>query len=102
MSDLEVNYSPELDILSVDDSSREYERSVSLKDFIVDLDPSGEVRGVEIQNISCLLGVDREQLQGIEDVDLEAEVDDGVRIVLRFRMDQNLNALTAQLPEATA
>lgn len=43
MSDLEVNYSPELDILSVDDTGREYERSVSLKDFIVDLDPEGEV-----------------------------------------------------------
>lgn len=52
--------------------------------------------------MSRLLGVDREQFQNIEDVDLEAEVDDGLRIVLRFRLDQNLNTLTAQLPEATA
>jgi uncharacterized protein YuzE len=83
-NDLEINYSSELDIMSVDDMSREYEKSVQAGDFIIDLDSEGEVRGVEIQNISRILGVDRERLQNVSDVELQMISDEGKRSLMQI------------------
>ena len=93
-SNLEINYSPELDIMSVDDMSKEYEKSVQAGDFIIDLDPEGEIRGVEIQNISRILGVDREQLQNISDVELQLISDEGkTQITVRLNIEEQRTTL---------
>lgn len=97
-NELEINYSPELDIMSVDDMSREYERSVQAGDFIIDLDPEGEVRGVEIQNISRILGADREQLQNVSDVELQMISDEEkTQITVRLNIEEQRTTLAAQL-----
>lgn len=95
---IEVNYSPELDILSVDRTEEEYERSVETGDFIIDLTPEGEVRGVEVQNISRILGVDREQLQDVSDVELKmTSNEETAQITLRLEIEQRQTTLAAQL-----
>lgn len=95
---LETNYSPELDIMSVDDTSKEYERSIQAGDFIIDLDPKGEVRGVEIQNISRMLGVDREQLQNVSNVELQLiSGEETTQITLRLNIEEQKTTLAAQL-----
>jgi len=95
---LETNYSPELDIMSVDDTSKEYERSIRAGDFIIDLDPEGEVRGVEIQNISRMLGVDREQLQNVSNVELQLiSGEEKTQITLRLNIEEQRTTLAAQL-----
>jgi len=96
--DLEINYSPELDIMSVDDMNREYEKSVQSGDFIIDLDPEGEVRGVEIQNVSRILGVDREQLKKVSDVELQLLSDERkTQVTLRLKIEEQRTTLAAQL-----
>ena len=97
MSSLEFNYSSELDILSVDDSSREYKRSIRTGNFVIDLDPEGSIRGVEIQNVSEMMGIDREQLSNISSVELEGRTDDEVQLTLRVKIDRQVNTLTAQI-----
>jgi len=95
---IDVNYSPELDILSVDDTDRKYNRSVTLGDFVIDLDPEGKVRGAEIQNVSKLLGIDREQLKDISEVELVTDTDSGnLQLTLRIQIDQRKTTLAAQL-----
>jgi hypothetical protein len=97
-NDLEINYSLELDIMSVDDMSREYGRSVQTGDFIIDLDPEGEVRGVEIQKISKILRVYREQLQNVSDVELQMISDEGkTQITVRLNIEEQRTTLAAQL-----
>lgn len=97
-NELEIRYDQELDIMSVDDVSREYERSVQSGDFIIDLDPEGEVRGVEIQNISRILGINSEQLKNITDVELQMLSDEGkTQITLRLEIEEQRTTLAAQI-----
>ena len=99
--ELETNYSPDLDIMSVDDMSKEYERSVEAGDFIIDLDPEGKIRGVEIQNISRILGIDREQLQKVSNVELQLISDqEKTQITVRLNIEQQKTTLAAQLNQA--
>lgn len=102
MSELEVNYSPELDVLSVDDISREYERSVRTGDFVIDLDDDGSIRGVEIQNVSEMIGIDREQLKEINSVELSGSTEDGIQLTLRVKIDNQVNTLAAQIKDSEA
>lgn len=103
MSELEFNYSSELDILSVDDVSKKYSRSVRSGNFIIDLNSDGEVRGVEIQNVSRILGMDREELSDVSEVVLEGdEGSEGLTVVLRLRIDESLNTLAAQVEQVSA
>lgn len=97
-NNLEINYSPELDVLSIDDMEKDYEKSVQAGDFIIDLDPEWEIRGVEIQNISRILGVDREQLQNVSDVELQLISDEEkTQLTLRLSIAEQRTTLAAQL-----
>lgn len=102
-SELEFNYSSELDILSVDDVSMDYDCSVRSGNFIIDLNFDGKVRGVEIQNVSGILGVDREELSDVSEVMIEGdEGSEGLTVVLRLRVDESLNTLAAQVEQVSA
>lgn len=61
---MNIDYNPELDILTID-RDEEYGCSRMEGDFIIDFTPSGEVRGVEVQNISRILDCSKEELEGI-------------------------------------
>ncbi|MFB6100077.1 MAG: DUF2283 domain-containing protein [Candidatus Nanohalobium sp.] len=103
MSKLDVNYSPELDILSIDDTESEYGRSIRSGDFTVDLDPNGELRGVEIQNISRMLGVDREQLQNITEAELQlVSSGENAQITVRLKVEEERTTLAAQIQDTSA
>ncbi|MFB6147340.1 MAG: hypothetical protein ABEJ66_00495, partial [Candidatus Nanohaloarchaea archaeon] len=85
-------------IMSVDDVSRGYERSVRSGDFIIDLDSDGEIRGVEVQNISRILGVDREQLQNVSDVELQMiSHEEKTQVTVRLEIEEQRTTLAAQL-----
>jgi len=99
-NDLDLNYSPELDILSVDDTEKEYGRSIQSGDYIIDLGPDGEIRGVEIQNVSAILGVDREQLKNLADAELQMiSRQDRVQVTVRLKIEEKQTTLAAQLTQ---
>jgi len=96
----EVNYSPELDILTVDNTGKEYGKSVKTGDFIIDLTPKGEIRGLEIQNASKITGADREQLNKITKAKLETrKTDTNILITLRLEIEEQKTTLAAQIQE---
>lgn len=97
---VEVNYSPELDILTVDRTEQEYEKSVNTGDFIIDLNPDGEVRGLEIQNISKITGADREQLEKIKNAEIKTRKTEGnIIITLRATIEEQKTTLAAQIQD---
>lgn len=96
--DLEVNYSPNVDILTADDTDREYERSVTAGNFIIDLDPEGKIRGIEIMSISNILGIKKDQLKNVSDAELEmTSHEEGMQVTLRFEIEDESTTLAAQL-----
>ena len=97
---VEVNYSPELDILTADRTEQEYEKSVNAGDFIIDLNPKGEVRGLEIQNVSKITGADREQLDKINNAEIKTRKTEGnIIITLRATIEEQKTTLAAQIQD---
>ena len=76
---VEFNYDAEVDILVIDRESRapeEYEKSLPLGDYIVDLDQDGEFIGLELLNASKNLPFSKEELENIKDVKLDLKESD--------------------------
>lgn len=95
---LEVSYNEELDILTLDRESGHYHRSIVSGDTIVDLSEDGSVRGVEIQNVSRLLGKTPEYLNGISDADMSSSSSDGrVSVTVRISVDGEVSVLAAEV-----
>lgn len=71
---VDFNYDPKVDILTVDLEGREpeeYEESLPIGDYIVDLDSEGNFLGLELLNASQNLPFTQEELQSIDEIDLE-------------------------------
>ena len=105
--ELEIHYTSELDIFTADYSeSKEYDRSFQVGDFIIDIGREGEVVGVEIQNISKILGVEKEKLESITAADLSTRIigDGEISITLRLKVKDEKTTLATQIqqPETTA
>lgn len=71
---VDFDYNSELDILTVDlesRSSEDYEESIPVGDYVIDVDDEGGFLGLEIINASQNLPFTVSELEGIEDVELE-------------------------------
>lgn len=71
---VEFNYNSDLDILTVDVEGRrpeDYQESVPVGDYMIDVDGEGSFLGLEILNASQNLPFTVRELEGIEDVELE-------------------------------
>ena len=96
-----INYSPELDILSVDDTEKEYSKSATSGDFIIDFDSEGRIRGLEIQTVSEITGADREQLEKITSAQLKTrKTGENILITLRLEIEKQKTTLAAQLQQS--
>ncbi|MFB6208764.1 MAG: DUF2283 domain-containing protein [Candidatus Nanohaloarchaea archaeon] len=70
---VEFKYNPELDIITIDKEGRspeEYEESLPMGDYIVDIDNEGNFLGLELLNASQNLPFNKEELEKIEKVEL--------------------------------
>lgn len=98
MSKTQVKYNSELDVLTVDNTEQEYEKSVTSGDFIIDLNPQGEIRGLEIQNISKITGTDQKQLEKISEAEIETrKTNENILITLKLEIEKQKTTLAAQL-----
>lgn len=81
---VDFNYDSEVDILTVDEEGREpedYEESLPVGDYVIDLDQNDRVLGVEILNASQNLPFTKQELESIQSAELRVEERSGARTI---------------------
>ncbi|PSH01282.1 MAG: hypothetical protein BRC26_03895 [Nanohaloarchaea archaeon QH_8_44_6] len=82
---VDYDYNKKADILTVDLEDRQpedYDRSIAIGDYTVDLDEAGSILGIEILNATRNLPYTSKELQSIENADLKQVRRSGARTVI--------------------
>ncbi|MBI5065681.1 DUF2283 domain-containing protein [Candidatus Woesearchaeota archaeon] len=64
------------DTLFLKIKDRNYETSIEIENFVLDLDKEGFIMGIQIFGASNLLGVSKQQLKNLKDWQLEAKIEE--------------------------
>lgn len=98
-----VEYNEELDILTVQQEEYEqFDRSIELGGYVLDLDRDSEFLGLEIIDASQNTPLDRDDLTNINNVDVTlVKTDEYIRIELRFTVDNHQNMISSQYPASS-
>lgn len=103
---VDFSYSPEVDILVVDLEDRspeDYQESIPVGDYVVDVDDDGEFLGLEVLNASQNLPFTVEELKSIEDAELEVKTKHGaVTVSVNLKYPGNTGKFSLGYGSATA
>lgn len=97
---VEINYNKELDILTVEEQDyEEFERSLELGGFVLDLDQEDKFLGLEIIDASQKTPLDPSELERISDVEVNLEKnEDFIRIEIVLSIDSMKSVISSQYP----
>ena len=93
----------DLDILLIGEEDYEdFEKSLELGGFVLDLDSEDEFLGLEIIDASQKTPLDKEDLDNVNDVEVNFERNEEVvRIEIVLEIDSSRNVISSQYPAAS-